>query len=138
MQPEKRKGTRRRVVSLGARIATAGTALMQCKMVDVCDTGARLLCAEAEKVPDTFKLILSHDSRLVRDCRVVWRSSNAVGVEFTPKRAKEASSSLTRSFSGLHFTADRQLNILDFQQPPVAPIYVAYTKSRRFIQNSKE
>ena len=92
MQPENRKGTRRRVVSLGARIAAAGTSLVQCKMVDVCDTGARLICAEAEKVPDSFRLILSHDGRLVRECRVVWRSTNAIGVEFMPNGATQSAS----------------------------------------------
>ena len=89
MQPENRKGTRRRVVSLGARIAAADTSLVQCKMVDVCDSGARLICAEAAKVPDNFRLILSHDGRLVRECKVVWRSANAIGVEFMWKGAAE-------------------------------------------------
>lgn len=93
MQPENRKGTRRRAVSLGARIASADTSIVQhCKMVDVCDTGARLVCTGAEKVPDRFTLVLSHDGRLVRECKVVWRSPNAIGVEFLPKGAAESAS----------------------------------------------
>ena len=100
MRPENRKGTRRRVVSLGARIAATDSSFLQCKMVDVCDTGARLICAEADKVPDSFRLILSHDGRLVRECKVVWRSSNAIGVEFMSKGATENASISTDTPGG--------------------------------------
>jgi len=89
MASENRKGARRYVVSLGARIAAADSSVMQnCKMVDVSVTGARLICAEVDKVPDGFKLVLSHDGRLVRDCKVVWRSKDTIGVEFMRRASK--------------------------------------------------
>jgi len=84
MPPDQRKGARRSVAN-GARIACEGSAdLRDCRMVDVSAFGARLELENVESVPDKFILVLSHDGRLRRQCSVVWRSENSIGIEFKP------------------------------------------------------
>jgi PilZ domain len=82
MRPEYRKSTRR-FVRHGARIVSSdGSALGQCVMIDISDTGARLKTDASQALPDEFILLLSHDGRLHRQCTVAWRSATAVGVRF--------------------------------------------------------
>jgi len=83
MPAEYRKSARR-FIQQGARIAlTGGSILGKCEVSDVSVTGARLtLGMPAAGVPDNFVLLLSYDGRLRRQCSVVWRSKNSVGVEF--------------------------------------------------------
>jgi len=84
MPADKRKDPRRYVAS-GARITWEGSAdLTDCRMVDVSAFGARLELKDVEAIPDQFTLVLSHDERLRRQCKVVWRSKDAIGIEFEP------------------------------------------------------
>jgi len=53
-------------------------------MLDVSAFGAQLELENALTLPDKFVLLLSHDGRLRRQCIVVWRTQNAVGIEFNP------------------------------------------------------
>jgi hypothetical protein len=53
-------------------------------MLDVSAFGAQLELENALTLPDKFVLLLSHDGRLRRQCLVVWRTQNAVGIEFNP------------------------------------------------------
>jgi hypothetical protein len=52
-------------------------------MLDVSAHGARLELEAASTLPDKFVLLLSHDGDLRRECSVIWRSENAVGIEFS-------------------------------------------------------
>jgi PilZ domain len=83
MAAEHRKSTRR-AVSQGARIALVdGSILGTCQVCDVSVTGARLeLKPSMFQVPDHFLLLLSYDGRLRRQCAVVWRTRDSIGVEF--------------------------------------------------------
>ncbi len=56
-------------------------------MKDVSATGAKLevVKAEAEEqlvLPDEFTLLLSKSGNVRRQCKISWRSENAVGVRF--------------------------------------------------------
>jgi len=84
MPSDQRKGPRR-YVAHGARIAYEGSAELQdCRMVDVSAFGARLELKNVGLIPDKFMLVLSHDGRLRRQCAVVWRSEDSMGIEFKP------------------------------------------------------
>jgi len=81
---DRRKGKRRYVVH-GARIVCdGGSGLQNCRMLDVSAFGAQLELENALTLPDKFVLLLSHDGRLRRQCLVVWRTQNTVGIEFNP------------------------------------------------------
>jgi hypothetical protein len=83
MPTDKRK-SRRYSVEHGARIARDdGSDPQGCRMLDVSAHGARLELETASKLPDKFVLLLSHDGDLRRECTVIWRSENAVGIEFS-------------------------------------------------------
>jgi hypothetical protein len=87
MAAEHRKSVRR-AVSQGARIALVdGSILGTCQVCDVSVTGARLeFQPPLFRVPDHFLLLLSYDGRLRRQCAVVWRKRDSVGVEFIANR----------------------------------------------------
>src|SRR5579864_997129 len=84
MSSDRRKGRRRYVVH-GARIVCdGGSGPQNCRMLDVSAFGAQLELEKAATLPDKFVLLLSHDGRLRRQCLVVWRKENTVGIEFKP------------------------------------------------------
>jgi PilZ domain len=81
---DRRKG-RRRYVAHGARIVCdGGSGLQNCRVLDVSAFGAQLELENALTLPGKFVLLLSHDGRLRRQCLVVWRKENTVGIEFNP------------------------------------------------------
>lgn len=82
MLTEQRKAVRR-MVKLPAKIDTGkGLPLRDCTLVDISDLGARLAVHHAENVPNEFAILLSPFARPFRKCRLVWRLSDYVGVEF--------------------------------------------------------
>lgn len=84
MRPEYRMN-KRRFVHQGARMLSAdGSALGTCLMIDISGTGARLKVDASDALPEQFILLLSHDGKLRRECSVIWRSGNGVGVRFLP------------------------------------------------------
>jgi hypothetical protein len=84
MSTDRRK-SRRYSVAHGARIVLdGGSSPQNCRMLDVSAHGARLELETAATLPDKFMLLLSHNGGLRRQCCVVWRSENAVGIEFNP------------------------------------------------------
>jgi len=83
MSIDQRK-SRRYSVGHGARIVwDGGSSPQNCRMLDVSAHGARLELETAAMLPDKFMLLLSHDGGLRRECSVIWRSENAVGIEFS-------------------------------------------------------
>ena len=62
---------------------------MRCFVSDLSCSGAKLRPAEAEVLPDEFKLQLAHDVSL--GCEVVYRNGDVLGVRFqepVPKRLR--------------------------------------------------
>jgi hypothetical protein len=83
--PTDQRKSRRYSVGHGARIVwDDGSSPQNCRILDVSAHGARLELETAATVPDKFMLLLSHDGGLRRQCCVIWRSENAVGIEFNP------------------------------------------------------
>ena len=54
----------------------------ECSISDISETGARILLAREEDLPDRFVLLLTAAGEARRVCRVVWRAGLTVGVEF--------------------------------------------------------
>jgi hypothetical protein len=59
-----------------------GSAPHPCEILDISDGGARLHVNAPNKVPDTFKLLLSSHETAFRLCEVVRRTDNEIGVRF--------------------------------------------------------
>ena len=78
---ERRYVSRVRVARDAKIIVGAEIPLVDCTLHDLTATGAHLSSAGPERLPDCFELTFDH-GRSRRPCRVVWRSSNDVGVAF--------------------------------------------------------
>jgi hypothetical protein len=80
--PHHEKRRRRRVrTRRAAWIDVGGDAKpLRCVLWDLSEGGARLAPAQANKLPDSFTLIL--DKTTAHRCRVVWRKGPLVGVRF--------------------------------------------------------
>ena len=74
----------RRTVHRVGKVATGkilfGSAVIDCAILDVSDRGARLELSTTKELPSDFVLKLTEGER--RECKVVWRDENRVGVEF--------------------------------------------------------
>ena len=57
--------------------------LIPCTISDVSAGGARLCFRSARDAPERFGLYLSQTSQTPKHCRIVWRTRDAIGVEFT-------------------------------------------------------
>jgi hypothetical protein len=87
MNLENRKTRRRVVAHPAAVIDRDGSVFCQCTMKDVSATGAKLEVVKTEApdqpiLPDEFTLLLSKSGNVRRQCRISWRSENAIGVKF--------------------------------------------------------
>jgi len=57
-----------------------------CSIADISESGARLSLERDEELPETFVLLLTASGGARRHCRVVWRTSLTLGVEFPDHR----------------------------------------------------
>jgi len=58
-----------------------------CILSDFSNGGAKITGVLACTVPDEFMLQIARSQGRTRKCRVVWRSDDAVGIEFTDRIA---------------------------------------------------
>jgi hypothetical protein len=56
--------------------------LLQCTLIDLSDTGAKLELQSSDDIPNTFCLSLSRRGNLPRLCKIVWNYQNTIGVQF--------------------------------------------------------
>jgi hypothetical protein len=85
---DERRRVARHKVDIPARIDVGG-ALLDCKLVDISELGAKLRAEAVHLLPDSFLLVLTRSGHLARRCRVCWRTDKEVGVEFLPQHASE-------------------------------------------------
>jgi hypothetical protein len=77
-----RRKHRRYTINRIAKFQTDFGALPRdCMITDISEDGARLF-AEYNDVPDQFHPVISGDSDMRRECRVVWRLGGEIGVSF--------------------------------------------------------
>jgi hypothetical protein len=77
---EKRKHTRLRTETSGALIWNSGQKSIDCRIVNVSDTGACLRVATTMGIPDVVYLTM--DEGTMRRCRAAWRSAHRLGVSY--------------------------------------------------------
>ena len=87
MLKDKRK-TRRQSMRYTAWIAPKPGDLHGCVLSDISDTGARISVEDADKLPDSFMLLLARNGKALRPCRVIWRKPQQLGVTFVTHLAK--------------------------------------------------
>jgi PilZ domain len=87
MNTENRKYPRREI-ALDVHIETGDGVKANCWLADISQTGARLVVAPSNKLPDQFTLVLSGEMR--RRCAVVWRGAEELGVRFLPNPPQAA------------------------------------------------
>jgi hypothetical protein len=85
MKADNRK-SKRKPVHYPAWIELESGDLDKCQLSDVSDSGARLVVAAPDKLPETFTLRLSRLGKTKRICRVIWRSDEEAGIEFDKTR----------------------------------------------------
>jgi hypothetical protein len=85
---ENRKDLRRFVRQPAMMVNRDGSILGSCTMLDVSASGAKLQPRAPVEVPDDFILVLSKNGHVLRQCRLVWRSEAAIGVQFVAARSK--------------------------------------------------
>ena len=56
-----------------------------CRMVDVSESGARVVSAAAEHVPDEFYLYMTRNGAVGRKCQVAWRAEQQMGLKFVDR-----------------------------------------------------
>src|ERR1700693_5913409 len=87
MRPERRKSFR--VEWHSPATIYQGKLARPCIVSNFSNGGAKITGVRATTIPDEFALrITSHDSR-IRKCRVLWRSDDALRVEFTDRALRE-------------------------------------------------
>jgi hypothetical protein len=98
-EPQKRRSKRRSVRYIANLDLIDEAPLQRCVMLDVSETGARLLLPEQAALPDVFVLVLSENRRVVRTCSVVWRSDDQVGVAFKDGESDDIMAAANSSLS---------------------------------------
>jgi len=61
-----------------------------CILNNFSNTGANISGVLASTIPDEFMLRITGDSHGTRKCRVLWRSNDTLGAEFTDCNATDA------------------------------------------------
>jgi hypothetical protein len=59
-----------------------GSSTIECSIRDLTAVGAGIEAGSGVAIPDRFQLTLDR-GHTYRECRLVWRSNNRLGVEFT-------------------------------------------------------
>jgi hypothetical protein len=59
-----------------------GFAARPCVVQDISSAGAKITADDANKLPGTLRLAFARDARTGRNCQVVWRRGNSIGVRF--------------------------------------------------------
>jgi len=77
---EKRCEKRQRVIRSASIVFDRGNCLLDCRIVDLSTTGARLDTSNSGLCPARFELDLREDRR--RLCEVIWRRGTQLGVRF--------------------------------------------------------
>jgi hypothetical protein len=65
-----------------ARLVLDSGELCDCALSDVSDIGARINVHDSEIIPENFLLLLAGNGAARRQCRVIWRKPQQVGVKF--------------------------------------------------------
>jgi PilZ domain len=77
-----KRETRKSLQQPGWITFEGGFAARQCLVQDLSTTGAKVTIDDPNALPARLRLALTRDARTGRNCEVVWRRGNSVGVKF--------------------------------------------------------
>ena len=78
--PNNRKSRRTVVNRIGWIVV--GLRTYECLIADVSESGAGLVTDAEQDIPLSFELLFTRDGSVKRQCFVVWRVKNQIGVQF--------------------------------------------------------
>jgi hypothetical protein len=81
----------RRALNYPAWIALDIDKLIECVVLNISESGAKLKVIDNANIPDQFVLLFSKNGSPRRTCRVSWRTSDEIGVQFEKRTADEVS-----------------------------------------------
>ena len=79
--PESRHSQRARMLRAGKIVFNDRSSVIDCTVRNLSPKGACLLVSSVVGVPLTFELLLESDGTS-RPCKMIWNSSNRIGIEF--------------------------------------------------------
>ena len=82
---DKRKSLRHRVFKGGKIVLGLSGGAIDCSILDLSDTGAKLRVRDVTTLPAEFRLLIVSESAIVAT-RLAWQHGNIIGVEFTGPR----------------------------------------------------
>lgn len=80
--PKDKRKHKRRSINIPVMIALDDGSLVECVVLDISETGAKLKLSNAAGVPDIFKLLFSGNGFPRRTCKVVRRATDEIAVSF--------------------------------------------------------
>jgi hypothetical protein len=98
---EKRRAPRKGLGLTGLIVDAAELVIGSCKIVNISHTGAKLALDGPFEVPDSFILQLSAGGQVRRQCDVVWRAKQQIGVQFMMARSAESRSFVDQMLSNI-------------------------------------
>jgi PilZ domain len=81
-KPVKRKRRRRRSHEAWVTLQDGHTRV-ECRIVDVSQDGAQIICSRADALQDRFELAYALTASNSRTCAIVWRRGKTLGLKYT-------------------------------------------------------
>jgi hypothetical protein len=78
----KKRETRKSLRQPGWITLDGGFAARPCVVQDISSTGAKITVDDPNVLPAKLRLAFTRDARTGRNCEVVWRRGNSVGIKF--------------------------------------------------------
>jgi len=78
----RKRETRKSLRRPGWITLDGGFAVRPCVVQDISSAGAKITADTASTLPGTLRLAFARDARTGRNCQVVWRRGNSIGVRF--------------------------------------------------------
>lgn len=80
--PPNQRHNGRRPIFIRALLLREDKSNLPCTLVDISDTGARLIVEDTSEVPDRFTIVMTEQGVPRRSCRLIWRGETDIGVVF--------------------------------------------------------
>ena len=86
MTADNKRITPRNRVLKGAKIVSMNHwSVVDCKVRDMSETGARIICGDQASVANEFQFLMPSENWM-RTAKVVWRRDTLLGIEFTGEK----------------------------------------------------
>jgi hypothetical protein len=82
MAATKKREPRKSVSQPGWITLDGGFAARPCVVQNISSAGAKIMADDAAALPGTLRLAFARDARTGRNCQVIWRRGNSIGVKF--------------------------------------------------------